>query len=796
MPLAVRMQRLRIYTLASFMCLLNYHPWGRPMIDEMVLPVSGRRPIRRFHLLISVSMTMAVAIGLGACGGEPDSGPPVAEPDTQAQSAEYVGADACAGCHEEQSRLWAGSHHDLAMQDATAETLLGDFSDSEFAHNDVRTTFSRRGDQFFIKTEGADGQPDEFPVRYTFGVYPLQQYLVEMPDTNLQAFSVAWDSRAESEGGQRWFHVYGDERIDSNDVLHWTRPSQNWATMCADCHSTGFEKEFDLETGLFETSSQEINVACEACHGPGSRHVAWAGSSRKTNDRGLRPVLDERRSISWILNEQTGNSRRSEPRITSTEINTCAPCHSRRARIAETPVSGDEFLNGYLPALVQPPLYHVDGQIRDEVYVYGSFLQSRMHAQGVTCSDCHEPHSLALRAPGSDVCLQCHLAGKFSTAKHHLHQPESAGAKCVGCHMPETTYMQVDPRRDHSFRIPRPDLSVAFGTPNACTNCHADKDANWAVEILRSNNRYPANDEMHWVRRFAQVQQSQSPSRELLLGLVSDIEVPAIIRATAITRIPLDGDALSLTIVGQRAESSDPMIRWAVARALETAHPTIASRIAPRLLDDPVKAVRLAAANALAPLSLELLPAAAYPKLEKALDEYVETQMVSAERAQSHVNLGNLQRQRRRLESSEQSYLTAIRLNPDFVPAYVNLADLYRQQEREAEGDRLLRRGLERRPEQPALHHSLGLSLVRQGRMAEAVTELEIAAESDDATARFAMAYALSIDAQGRSIEAIAYLQDALIRFDDDPVLVATLANIYQRMGNEEAARALAQRLQ
>jgi hypothetical protein len=368
--------------------------------------LSGGRLKIRFGLAILIPTAIAVAIGLGACGGESDSGPPVAESDTHAQSSEYVGAQACAGCHAEQSRLWAGSHHDLAMQDATADTILGDFSGGEFSgslftHNDVQTTFSRRGDQFYIETEGADGQLDEFPVRYTFGVYPLQQYLVELPDSNLQAFSVAWDSRPEPEGGQRWFHLYGDERIDPNDVLHWTRPSQNWATMCADCHSTGFEKTFDLETGLFETSWEEIDVSCEACHGPGSQHVVWAASSRKTTDPGLRPVLDERRSISWVLNEQTGNSRRSEPRVTSTEINTCAPCHSRRARIAESPVPGDEFLNGYLPALIQPPLYHVDGQIRDEVYVYGSFLQSRMHVQGVTCSDCHEPHSLTLRAPGS-----------------------------------------------------------------------------------------------------------------------------------------------------------------------------------------------------------------------------------------------------------------------------------------------------------------------------------------------------------------------------------------------------------
>jgi Flp pilus assembly protein TadD len=765
------------------------------MRDKRLPPAPGAGRCKQFWRLSRFLGVIAAAIGLGACGGEPE--PELADTGAQvsAQAVEYVGAEACAGCHEAQSQLWTGSHHDLAMQEVNATSVLPDFSNSDFDHNGVQTTFSRRGDQYFVTTEGADGQPGEFPVRYTFGAYPLQQYLVELPNSNLQALGAAWDSRPLTDGGQRWFHVYGDERIDHRDVLHWTRMSQNWASMCADCHSTNFQKKFDLETGVFETSWEEMNVSCEACHGPGSRHVAWAGTSRKAADKGLQPTLDERRSARWIMDELTGNSRLSEPRTTRDEIETCAPCHSRRTRISDSTSPGDALLNGYLPALIRPPLYHLDGQIRDEVYVYGSFLQSRMHAQGVTCSDCHEPHSLTLRAPGSQVCLQCHSAEKFTAVEHHLHPPESDGAQCIGCHMPATTYMQVDPRRDHSFRIPRPELSVEFGTPNACNTCHTDRDANWALQVLVANNRISVSNETHWSRRFAALQASPSPSRDLLLGLISDIEAPAIIRATAITRAALGGDTLSLAIVGQRAESSDPMIRWAVAEALANAHPAIVARVGPGLLDDPVRAVRIAAANALAPLSLELLPAAAYPKLEKALDEYVAAQMVSAELAPAHVNLGNLKRQQRRLEASEQSYQTALRLNPDFVPAYVNLSDLYREQEREEEGERLLREGIEIRPEQPALHHALGLLLVRRGQMEEAVAELQTAAESDVATARYAMAYALAIDAQGRSVESIAYLQEALVRYNGDPSLVATLANIYRRMGNEEAAQALIQRL-
>lgn len=740
-------------------------------------------------------VVVAASIGLHACDTEPEPASSVAGPAGVGLEPAYVGLEICAGCHEDQARRWSGSHHALAMQAATEDTVSGDFANAEFAQHDLVTTFSRRDAQYRVRTDGADGRLGEFPVRYTFGVYPLQQYLVELPNGNLQALSVAWDSRPENEGGQRWFHVYGDERIDHTDVLHWTRASQNWDTMCADCHSTGLVKRFDLATGLFDTAWAEINVACEACHGPGSRHVAWAAAPDDSADKGLSNVLDERRSVSWLLDVETGNSRRSEPRKTNGEIETCAPCHSRRSRITGLPLPGDDFLNGYLPALIDPPLYHVDGQIRDEVYVYGSFLQSRMHRHGVTCSDCHEPHSLNLRAPGSNVCLQCHATEKFSATDHHLHEPDSPGADCVECHMPPATYMQVDPRHDHSFRIPRPDLSIQFGTPNACNRCHTDRSAQWATEFLRQNLRLHGSDTSHWTRRLAEAAQPRARSRDLLLGLISDIEVPAIIRATAITRLELTGDTLSSAIVGERAGSSDPLIRWAVARSLQSAHPTVAARYGPGLLDDPIRAVRLAAASALAPLGIEALPAADYPKLEKALDEYVVAQMVSPERAESHVNIGNLQGQLKRFEKAERSFRTAMTLNPDFIPAYVNLADLYRLQEREADIEGLLHMALERRPEQPALHYSLGLSLVRQGRTAEAVTELGIAAESDFAVPRFAMAYALVIDAQGRSDDAIAYLESALLRFNDDPALLATLGNIYQRTGNEEGARALAKRL-
>ncbi|HHQ13897.1 MAG TPA: tetratricopeptide repeat protein, partial [Chromatiales bacterium] len=622
---------------------------------------------------------------------------------------------------------------------------------------------------------------------------PLQQYLVELPGGRLQALPLAWDTRPAEQGGQRWFHVYGNESIDHTDVLHWTRLSQNWETQCADCHSTGLTTAYDIEADHFDTHWAEIDVACEACHGPGSQHVDWARAGAIGKDDGLVVSLNERAGIRWEQDATTGMPRRSEPRRTSTEIDTCAPCHSRRSRIAAAPVSGTGLLDSYVPAFIRPPLYYSDGQVREEVYVYGSFLQSRMYQRGVTCSDCHEPHSLQVRSPGAAVCLQCHQKERFATEAHQLHVPGSKGADCIECHMPPTTFMQVDVRHDHSFRVPRPELASQFGTPLSCNGCHRDRGADWAAGVLAKAGRGPADGEPHWSIRLAAASELPLESRDLLLGLAADALVPAMIRASAMAQLNLEGDSLAVAIIGERLQSSDPLLRLGAARALQTAHPIARAKFGPALLDDPVKAIRLAAVMVLAPVGTDLIPADRQARFREVVDEYLQTQQLHLERAESHTNIANLQRHLGRFDLAEAEYRVAIRLNPMFVPAYVNLADLYRALQRETDAERVIRQGIKRLPDEPALRHALGLALVRQGRMEAALPELRAAAQDSDATARFALAYGLALDARSGPAAAIAYLQKAVIRFGNDPTLLAALATVYQRAGREAEAQAIIQ---
>ncbi|MGD8843512.1 MAG: multiheme c-type cytochrome, partial [Gammaproteobacteria bacterium] len=632
----------------------------------------------------------------------------------------YVGGSACAGCHPQQTSQWLGSPHDLAMQAADDATVLGDFANATMTYNGVTSRFYRKDGKFMVRTDGPDGSLRDYEVKYTFGADPLQQYLIEFPGGRLQALSLAWDARSKAQGGQRWFHLYPDEKVDHNDVLHWTRSSQNWNSMCAECHSTHLRKNYDPAERRFDTDWSDIDVACEACHGPGSDHLAWAhnksGDAGAQSAKGLVLTLDERRGVNWASDGKTGKPVRSRTRDTEKEIQMCARCHSRRSPISRDYVHGEPLLDHYIPRLLDRGMYYADGQIEDEVYVYGSFLQSKMYRAGVTCSDCHDPHSLELRSPGNGVCLQCHAAETYDTAGHHFHKPGSRGGSCAECHMPPKTYMVVDPRHDHSMRIPRPDLSVQLGTPNACTNCHAERTDDWAAKQVATWYGGQPEGYQRYAEALAAARAGAPGAGEQLAGLVRATDVAGIARATALAGLGPYLGPTTIDAVADGVFDDDPLLRLAAVQALEAAPPNLQAQLLFRLLDDPVRAVRIEAARVLAAFSAGDLPAAQRALLARELDEYRESQRVMAERPEAQVNLGNLDVALGNPDAAETAYRTAMELRAEFAPAYVNLADLLRSRGDEAAAEKVLRLGAERIPDSAAVQHSLGLSLVRQKR--------------------------------------------------------------------------------
>jgi hypothetical protein len=605
------------------------------------------------------------------------------------------------------------------MQVADESTVLGNFDNVEFEYFGETTQFYRDGERFLVRTLDAEGQLEEFEVGYTYGVEPLQQYLVSFENGHVQPLPFAWDTRAEQEGGQRWYHLYEDEYIGPEDPLFWTGREQNWNYMCAECHSTDVRLNYDVDTDTYATTWFEINVGCEACHGPASLHVAAAEAQNEGDVGGLLIDFGDRRGVTWQMNPVTGIAQRDPFAMRlPAEPEACGRCHSRRGLIAEDYEYGQPLGHTHRPSLLTEPLYFSDGQIRDEVYVYGSFVQSKMYQAGVTCSDCHDPHSAELRTGKNldSVCAQCHLPEKFAVTSHHQH--EVGQVPCADCHMPSRVYMGVDARRDHSMRIPRPDLSVGTDRPNACTMCHDDQTDEWAAAAASE-----------WWGEPDPVELSSA----------------GIVRATALAQLtpPLSADGRSAVEKG--LGDPDPLVRVGALQAAINLPPEIILQVVPPLLEDDVRGVRIEAASLLSRLR-GYLPENYADAFEAAALEYREAQHAIASRPISHLALAEFEGQLGDLESALRHSDQALRMDPDNA----------------------------------LVRHARGLLLVRLNRHDEALVELQKAAEIGPENPRFAYVYAVALNSLEQPEEAIAVLEEASRLHPDDPDIAAFLEMLRQ----------------
>jgi Flp pilus assembly protein TadD len=712
--------------------------------------------------------------------------------------ADYVGAAACRRCHESEFKAWSGSHHQLAMQEASASAVLGDFDNAKFRHQGVESTLSKRDGRFMVRTDGPDGKLADYEIKYAFGVWPLQQYLIGFPGGRYQTLGIAWDSRAKGEGGQRWFHIYPNERMDYRDQLHWTGLYQNWNLQCAACHSTNLKKGYDPARRTYNTTFSEINVACEACHGPASRHLEWAKQARapypSDRDKGL-VVLRTNWKDAWKFPAKDAEHAERDKPADPAAMNTCAACHARRSTLAEGGTPGAPLDDTHRLALLTAPNYYADGQQREEVYVWSSFLQTEMYQKGVTCMDCHDVHTLKLRAEGNTLCTRCHSAVLVDTEKHHFHKAGSKGAQCVECHMPAQDYMVIDARRDHGIRVPRPDLSPSLGSPNACTQCHTGRKPEWAAAAMdKWYGKTWRTRPQYGTTLHAGVTQG-AKALPPLLALANDPAAPSIVRATAATLAQPYVNPGSLPALRNLLAHSDPTLRIAVLGLLEPFDPAVRVQAAAPLLASPVRGVRIEAARILADVGDDQLPPDQRSNRDKAMNEYVESLRQDFDWPTANVSYGNLRMRQGRPGEAIAAYERALSLDARLASAYVNLADAYREQNREGDVERVVRRGLALLPRAADLHHALGLLLVRKGDKPAAVAELALAAKLAPDSARYSYVYAVALHSTGRRGEALAVLRAADARHPYNLDILGTLISMNREAGNARAALPYARKL-
>ncbi|UCG51629.1 MAG: tetratricopeptide repeat protein, partial [Candidatus Latescibacterota bacterium] len=523
---------------------------------------------------------------------------------------------------------------------------------------------------------------------------------------------------------------------------------------------------------------------CEACHGPGSRHVHWAET----------PPMARQDVENYGLVIQTSGV---DSRL---EVELCAPCHSRRTELGDYDHTRADLLDNIAPSLLREGSYFADGQILDEVYVYGSFVQSKMFKNGIRCSDCHDVHSLELVKSGNELCLQCHQAEVYDSYDHHFHKKEhegrpSEGHLCAKCHMPQRPYMVIDWRADHSLRVPRPDLTIEISTPNACgqSGCHDDKPAEWSAE--HHAKWYGQARKPHYGTILAAGRRGAPEARDRLIRLADDARYPAIVRATALALLGSYPGEESTAAFDRALSAEEALVRYTAVQNINTADPKRLVDLVVPLLFDRVLGVRMEAAARLAGAPDVIFKPYQKGALREALAEYQDAMRHSLDFSFAAHNLGNLYAKLDDPERAAHYYNTAIEIDDLFYPAKANLAVLYSSKGQYNKAERLLREILHDFPNQYDSAYSLGLLLAEMNRHDEAVVYLEQASAGMPDRPRVFYNLGLMLQHLGRTGEAETALLKAVEIAPEGLDYLYALADHYIKRGEPRKALPISNRM-
>lgn len=669
---------------------------------------------------------------------------------------EFVGNDQCKSCHMKEWKDWETSDHFKAMLPANDTSVKGDFNNTTLTADGVRSRFFKKEGVFFINTEGPDGKNHDYKVVYTFGHYPLQQYLVEFPGGRMQVTRASWDSKK-----GKWFHQYSGQKIAPRDWLHWTRDAQNWNTMCAGCHSTNLVKNYDMAADSYHTTYTNVNVGCESCHGPGKLHIDYINTAYKEGKK------------------QEGhftNALKTQP----SQLNTCSPCHAVKSDISHEPHLSAELMDHFIPQLPTTERFHADGQILEEDFIYASFLQSKMMSRGVTCNNCHSAHTGKVLYASNQLCLQCH-AKTYDSPAHHFHQQNTVQAECKSCHMPGQYYMGNDYRHDHSFRSPRPDLTVRYNTPNACNSCHKDKSARWAGEAVEK--WWGKTRKYHFSEDLIPGSRSDANAEVHLLKLLRDTATPPIIRATALYYLGNIITQNSLNAITPQLQSSEAIIRYNALRALSNfPAEQWTSQVLP-LLSDKVRAVRIAAADLVITVPAEQVPSQYQTTLANAREELKNYLMYQSDFADGNVMIGDHYLKQNDHANAQKFYLRALKKDSMLNYARLNLSVTYNVGGDNQQALEVLQTAAQMSPQNERVFYNLGLLQYEMGDTTEALKNFDKAVQLQSQNPRLYYNYGLLLHLKRMTSKADAVLRKGLAISPQDQDLNNAIRYIHAGTG-------------
>lgn len=706
---------------------------------------------------------------------------------TISRISEYVGKESCIECHKAEYNDWKGSDHDLAMDYANDSTVLGDFNNAVLKRNNQTHKAYKKNNLFYVFTDGEEGKMQEYEVKYVFGHFPLQNYLVEFPGGRLQTLALTWNSKDKS-----WFYmadsVYKTMSVTHNNWLHWTNQAQNWNSMCADCHSTNLKKGYNHKTDSYHTTWTEIDVSCEACHGPASEHLRWANLAEyaRTDFK------------NYGLPIQTSNIDNKQ------YVDNCVRCHSRRANFSDFDAKSNNIYNYIQPSLPAEPNWHIDGQIKEEDYVYGSFTQSKMFMNDVACNDCHNVHSGNLVLEGNALCLQCHKAADYDTKAHSFHKnygemgealisdagvkfEVGSGTECINCHMHGQNFMGVDYRRDHSFRIPRPDLSDKLGTPNACNQCHKDKTNKWAQEYIVK--WFGESRHSQYGDAFFNARNATKNADLALHRIINDDLYSAPIQSTALSML-IDNNIANDNLVKNSLSSLEPSIRISATQKINLNSKENLDLLF-ILLNDNLKAIRLAAFQRVIDIDTNMLSSKQRIAYNNVKQEQFKMLIYNSDFPIGKYNLANYYQSQKEYIKSEKMYLAAIKQDAELSVVRMNLAHLYSIVGQPVNAELQLEQYVKENPNDGAGLYNYGLILSENKKYKQSLNALLKASELSPENNRIDYNVAMLYEFFGDNINAQKYLKQ---RVDNNPLFLdayISLLEFYIRTNEPNKIRPL-----